>query len=134
QDPEKHIDLYINSPGGSVTAGFAIHDTMKHIRPPVRTICVGMAASMGALLLAAGTNGRRSALPNSKIMIHQPWGGVQGQASDIEIHAREILRDRERLNRLLAKYTGKDLETIARDTDRDFYMTGEEAKAYGIVD
>lgn len=134
QDAEKPIDLYINSPGGSVTAGFAIHDTMKHIRPPVRTICVGMAASMGAFLLAAGTKGRRYALPNSKIMIHQPWGGVQGQASDIEIHAREILRDRERLNRLLAKYTGKDIETITRDTDRDFYMSGEEAKEYGIVD
>lgn len=134
QDPEKHIDLYINSPGGSVTAGFAIHDTMKHITPEVRTICVGMAASMGAFLLASGTKGRRYALPNSKIMIHQPWGGVQGQASDIEIHAREILRDRERLNRLLADYTGKDIDVIARDTDRDRYMTGEEAKEYGIID
>lgn len=134
QDPEKHIDLYINSPGGSVTAGFAIHDTMQHIRPEVRTICVGMAASMGAFLLASGAKGRRYALPNSKIMIHQPWGGVQGQASDIEIHAREILRDRDRLNQLLAKYTGKPLEVIAQDTDRDRYMTGEEAKEYGIVD
>lgn len=134
QDPDKDIDLYINSPGGSVTAGFAIHDTMQHIRPKVRTICVGLAASMGAFLLAAGAQGRRYALPNSKIMIHQPWGGAQGQASDIEIHAREILRDRDRLNQLLAKYTGKDIETIARDTDRDRYMTGEEAKEYGIVD
>ncbi len=134
QDPDKDIDLYINSPGGSVTAGFAIHDTMQHIRPKVRTICVGLAASMGAFLLAAGAKGRRYALPNSKIMIHQPWGGAQGQASDIEIHAREILRDRDRLNQLLAKYTGKDIETIAKDTDRDRYMTGEEAKEYGIVD
>ncbi len=134
QDPEKHIDLYINSPGGSVTAGLAIHDTMKHIRPEVRTICVGLAASMGAFLLAAGTKGRRYALPNSKIMIHQPWGGVQGQASDIEIHAREILRDRARLNELLAKYTGRTLEEIERDTDRDRYMTGQEALEYGLVD
>lgn len=134
QDPDRDIHLYINSPGGSVTAGFAIHDTMKHIRPKVRTICVGLAASMGAFLLASGTKGYRYALPNSKIMIHQPWGGAQGQASDIEIHAREILRDRERLNQLLAQYTGKDVETIAKDTDRDRYMTGEEAKEYGIVD
>lgn len=134
QDPDKDIDLYINSPGGSVTAGFAIHDTMQHVKPKVRTICVGLAASMGAFLLAAGAKGRRYALPNSKIMIHQPWGGAQGQASDIEIHAREILRDRDRLNQLLAKYTGKDIETIAKDTDRDRYMTGQEAKEYGIVD
>lgn len=134
QDPSAHINLYINSPGGSVTAGFAIHDTMQLIKPEVRTICVGLAASMGAFLLAAGAKGRRYALPNSKIMIHQPWGGIQGQATDIEIHAREILRDRDRLNRLLAEYTGKDLDTIARDTDRDFYMNGEEAKAYGIID
>lgn len=134
QDPSAHINLYINSPGGSVTAGFAIHDTMQLIKPEVRTICVGLAASMGAFLLAAGAKGRRYALPNSKIMIHQPWGGIQGQATDIEIHAREILRDRERLNQLLAKYTGKELEVIARDTDRDFYMNGDEAKAYGIID
>ena len=134
QDPDKDIDLYINSPGGSVTAGFAIHDTMQHVKPRVRTICVGLAASMGAFLLAAGAKGFRYALPNSKIMIHQPWGGAQGQASDIEIHAREILRDRDRLNQLLAKYTGKDIGTIAKDTDRDRYMTGEEAKEYGIVD
>ena len=134
QDPNRHIDLYINSPGGSVTAGFAIHDTMQLIKPEVRTICVGFAASMGAFLLAAGTPGRRYALPNSKIMIHQPWGGTQGQATAIESHAREILRDRERLNTLLAKYTGKDLETITRDTDRDFYMSGDEAKEYGLID
>lgn len=134
QDPKNHIYLYINSPGGSVTAGFAIHDTIQLIKPEVRTICVGLAASMGAFLLAAGAKGRRYALPNSKIMIHQPWGGIQGQASDIEIHAREILRDRERLNQLLAKYTGKDLETISRDTDRDYYMSGEEAKEYGLID
>ena len=134
QDPTAHINLYINSPGGSVTAGFAIHDTIQLIKPEVRTICVGLAASMGAFLLASGTKGRRYALPNSKIMIHQPWGGIQGQATDIEIHAREILRDRERLNQLLAKYTGKELEVIAHDTDRDFYMSGEEAKEYGLID
>jgi len=134
QDPTAPISLYINSPGGSVTAGFAIHDTMQLIKPEVRTICVGLAASMGAFLLAAGAKGRRYALPNSKIMIHQPWGGIEGQATDIEIHAREILRDRDRLNRLLAQYTGKDLEVIARDTDRDFYMNGEEAKEYGLID
>jgi ATP-dependent Clp protease protease subunit len=134
QDREKDISLYINSPGGSVTAGLAIHDTMLLIKPDVSTICVGMAASMGAFLLAAGKKGKRYALPNAKVMIHQPWGGVQGQASDIEIHARELLRTRDRLNELLAQYTGKDLETIARDTDRDFYMTPEESKAYGIID
>lgn len=134
QDKNAPINLYINSPGGSVTAGFAIHDTMRLIKPEVRTICVGFAASMAAFLLASGEKGRRYALPNSKIMIHQPWGGVQGQASDIEIHAREILRDRDRLNRLLAEYTGKDLAVVERDTDRDFYMTGEEAKEYGIID
>ena len=113
QDRERDIDLYINSPGGSVTAGLAIHDTMRLIRPKVRTICVGLAASMGAFLLAAGEKGKRFALPNSKVMIHQPWGGVQGQAADIEIHARELLRTRERLNKLLAEYTNKDIETIA---------------------
>lgn len=134
QDKDRDIDLYINSPGGSVTAGLAIHDTMKLIRPKVRTICVGLAASMGAFLLAAGEKGKRFALPNSKVMIHQPWGGVQGQAADIEIHARELLRTRERLNKLLAEYTNKDIETIERDTDRDFYMTPEEAKEYGIID
>lgn len=134
QDHDRDIDIYINSPGGSVTAGLAIHDTMKLIRPKVRTICVGLAASMGAFLLAAGEKGKRFALPNSKVMIHQPWGGTQGQAADIEIHARELLRTRERLNVLLADYTGKDVEVIARDTDRDFYMGPEEAKEYGIVD
>ncbi|NLN19255.1 MAG: ATP-dependent Clp endopeptidase proteolytic subunit ClpP [Firmicutes bacterium] len=134
QDADKDVSLYINSPGGSVTAGLAIHDTMLLIKPDVRTICVGMAASMGAFLLAAGTKGKRFALPNAKVMIHQPWGGIQGQATDIDIHAREILRTRDRLNELLAKYTGKDLETISRDTDRDFFMTPEEARDYGIID
>lgn len=134
QDPDKDINLYINSPGGSVTAGLAIHDTMQLIRPRVRTICVGLAASMGAFLLAAGEKGQRYALPNSKVMIHQPWGGAQGQAVDIEIHARELLRTRDRLNELLSQYTGKDIEVIARDTDRDYYMTPEEAKEYGLID
>lgn len=134
QDPDKDINLYINSPGGSVTAGLAIHDTMQLIRPRVRTICVGLAASMGAFLLAAGDKGERYALPNAKVMIHQPWGGAQGQAVDIEIHARELLRTRDRLNELLSKYTGKDIEVIARDTDRDYYMTPEEAKEYGLID
>ena len=134
QNRDKDISLYINSPGGSVTAGMAIHDTMKLIRPNIRTICVGLAASMGAFLLTAGEKGKRFALPNSKMMIHQPWGGIQGQAVDIEIHARELLRTRDRLNELLAEYTGKDLEIITRDTDRDFYMNPEEAKDYGIVD
>jgi len=134
QDANKDIHIYINSPGGSVTAGMAIHDTMQLIRPKVRTICVGLAASMGAFLLAAGEKGKRYALPNSKVMIHQPWGGAQGQAADIEIHAQELLRTREKLNALLAQYTGKDVETIARDTDRDYYMTPEEAKDYGLVD
>ncbi|HHW09181.1 MAG TPA: ATP-dependent Clp endopeptidase proteolytic subunit ClpP [Firmicutes bacterium] len=134
QKSDKDISLYINSPGGSVTAGLAIHDTMRYIKADVATICVGMAASMGAFLLASGTKGKRFALPNSKILIHQPSYGTQGQASDIEIHAKELLRTKERLNELLAGYTGKDLETIARDTDRDFFMNAEEAKAYGIVD
>lgn len=133
-DKERTIDLYINSPGGSVTAGLAIHDTMKLITPKVRTICVGLAASMGAFLLAAGEKGMRRALPNSKIMIHQPWGGAQGQAADIEIHAKELLRTRERLNRLLAEYTGKDVDAIAKDTDRDFFMSPEEAVEYGLID
>lgn len=134
QDPEKDIHIYINSPGGSVTAGMAMHDTMKLIRPKVRTICVGLAASMGAFLLAAGDKGKRYALPNSKVMIHQPWGGAQGQAVDIEIHAKELLRTRDRLNSLLAEYTGKGVEEIASDTDRDYYMSPEEAKEYGLVD
>ncbi len=134
EDPDKDIHMYINSPGGSVTAGLAIHDTMKMVKPDVRTYCVGMAASMGAFLLASGARGKRYALPNAKVMIHQPWGGVQGQARDIEIHAKELLRTRDRLNQLLANYTGQPLEVIARDTDRDFYMDAHEAKAYGIVD
>lgn len=134
QDADKDISLYINSPGGSVTAGLAIHDTMLLIKPDVRTICVGLAASMGAFLLAAGKKEKRYALPNAKVMIHQPWGGIQGQATDIDIHARELLRTRDRLNELLAQYTGKDLETITRDTDRDFFMTPDEAREYGIID
>jgi ATP-dependent Clp protease protease subunit len=134
EDPEKDVHLYINSPGGSVTAGLAIYDTMQYIRPAVETICLGQAASMAAWLLAAGDKGKRMALPNSRIMIHQPMGGVQGQASDIEIHAREILRLRERMNEILADHTGKPIEEIARDTERDYHMTGREAEAYGVID
>lgn len=134
EDPDKDISLYINSPGGSVSAGLAIYDTMQYIRPNVSTICVGMAASMGAILLTAGAAGKRFALPNAKIMIHQPMGGMQGQASDIEIHAKEILKTRELLNRILTKHTGQQPEKIAADTDRDYYMTSEEALAYGLVD
>lgn len=134
EDSEKDISLYINSPGGSITAGMAIYDTMQHIKPDVSTICIGMAASMGAFLLAAGTKGKRFALPNSEVMIHQPLGGTQGQAADIEIHARRILRMREKLNKILAERTGQSLETIERDTDRDNFMTAEEAKKYGLID
>ena len=134
EDPEKDIHLYINSPGGSVTAGLAIYDTMQYVRPEVGTICLGQAASMAAWLLAAGAQGKRMALPNARIMIHQPLGGIQGQATEIEIHAREILRLRERMNEILAGHTGKQIEEIARDTERDYHMTGEEAEAYGIVD
>ncbi|MBU1610462.1 MAG: ATP-dependent Clp endopeptidase proteolytic subunit ClpP [Proteobacteria bacterium] len=134
EDPEKEIYMYINSPGGVVTAGLAIYDTMQYINAPVATLCMGQAASMGALLLAAGAEGRRYSLPHSRIMIHQPAGGTQGQATDIEIHAREILRMREDLNTILAKHTGKKLAMIATDTDRDHFMTAEEAKAYGIID
>lgn len=134
EDPEKDIHLYINSPGGSVTAGLAIYDTMQYIKPDVSTICVGMAASMGALLLAAGAKGKRFALPNSEIMIHQPLGGVRGQASDIKIHADWILKTKERLNQILAERTGQPLEKIERDTDRDHFMSAEEAKEYGIID
>ena len=134
EDPEKDVHLYINSPGGSVTAGLAIYDTMQYIRPAVETICLGQAASMAAWLLAAGDKGKRLGLPNSRIMIHQPMGGVQGQASDIEIHAREILRLRERMNEILADHTGKPVEEIARDTERDYHMTGPEAEAYGLID
>ncbi len=135
QDKEKDISLYINSPGGSISAGMAIHDTMKYIKCDVSTICMGMAASMGAFLLASGTPGKRFALPNSEIMIHQPlMGGLQGQASDIKIHADHIIRTKEKLNRMLAEYTGQSLETIQKDTDRDNYLTAEEACAYGLID
>jgi ATP-dependent Clp protease protease subunit len=134
EDPEKDIHLYINSPGGSVTAGMAIYDTMQYIKPDVSTICIGLAASMGAFLLAAGTRGKRLALPNSEVMIHQPLGGARGQATDIKIHADWILRTRERINDILAERTGQPLEKIARDTDRDYFMTAEEAREYGLVD
>jgi ATP-dependent Clp protease protease subunit len=134
EDPEKDIHLYINSPGGSTTAGLAIYDTIQLIRPDVQTICVGQAASMGAVLLGAGTDGKRFALPNSRILIHQPWGGAQGQASDIAIQAKEILRIKDRLNQILASHTGQPLEKIVADADRDFIMDAEEAKEYGLVD
>ena len=134
EDPEKDVFLYINSPGGVVTAGMAIYDTMQYLRAPVSTICIGQAASMAALLLASGEHGKRFALPNSRIMIHQPLGGFQGQASDIKIHAEEILGLRDRLNRILAEHTGQDVERVAQDTERDFFMSSEDAKAYGIVD
>lgn len=134
QDPDKEIQFYINSPGGSVTAGMAIYDTMNYITPPIATVCMGRAASMGAFLLSAGQKGMRYALPNSQVMIHQPLGGFQGQATDIDIHAREILRMRETLNGLLAKHTGQPIEKIAQDTERDNFMTAEMAQAYGLVD
>ena len=134
EDPEKDIHLYINSPGGSTTAGLAIYDTMQLIRPDVQTICVGQAASMGAVLLAAGTDGKRFALPNSRILIHQPWGGAQGQASDIAIQAKEILRIKDRLNQILSSHTGQELDKIVSDADRDFIMDAEEAKKYGLLD
>ncbi len=134
EEPEKDIHLYINSPGGSVTAGLAIYDTMQYVRPDVKTICLGQAASMGAWLLACGANGKRLALPNSRIMIHQPMGGFQGQATEVEIQAREILKLRERMNQILADHTGRSLDDIAKDTERDYYMSGEEAQAYGLVD
>jgi len=134
ENPDKDISLYINSPGGSVSAGMAIYDTMNFIKPSVSTLCTGMAASMGAFLLAAGEKGKRFALPNSKIMIHQPLGGMQGQATDIEIHARDILRTKGTLNKILADRTGQPLEKIERDTDRDYFLEAEEAKAYGLVD
>lgn len=134
EDPDKDIFMYINSPGGSVSAGMAIYDTMQYIRPAVQTICVGMAASMASVLLAAGEKGKRFALPNSRVMIHQPLGGAQGQATEIEIHAREILRIREELNGILAKHTGQTKKKIAADTDRDHYLTAEEAKEYGLID
>jgi ATP-dependent Clp protease protease subunit len=134
EDPDKEITLYINSPGGSITAGLAIYDTMQYVRAPVSTICIGMAASMAAVLLAAGTKGKRYALPNSRIMIHQPLGGFQGQASDIEIHAKETLTIKERLNAILSRHTGQSIEQVTRDTDRDNFKSAAEAKAYGLVD
>jgi ATP-dependent Clp protease protease subunit len=134
EDPDKDINFYVNSPGGLVTAGLAVYDTMQYIKPDIATVCIGQAASMGAVLLAAGTHGKRYSLPNSRILIHQPMGGFQGQASDIEIQAKEILRMKERLNQILMKHTGKRMEDIQKDTDRDFFMSGEEAKNYGIVD
>lgn len=134
EDPDKEINVYINSPGGVVSAGLAIYDTMQYVRPEISTICVGQAASMGALILAGGTKGKRFALPNSRILIHQPLGGAQGQATDIDIQAKEILRLREELNQILAKHTGQTLEKLYEDTDRDFFMTSEEAKDYGIID
>jgi len=133
-DPERDIQIYINSPGGSVTAGLAIYDTMQHIKPAVSTMCVGMAASMGAFLLAAGEKGKRLALPNSEIMIHQPLGGVQGQASDIQIHADWILKTKDKLNRILSERTGQPLEKVERDTDRDNFLSAQDAKEYGLID
>jgi len=134
ENPEKDIAIYINSPGGSVSAGLAVYDTMQFIKPDISTICVGQAASMGAVLLAGGSKGKRFCLPHSRVMIHQPLGGFQGQATDIEIHAREILDARDRLNAILAKHTGQSIDTIRKDTDRDNFMTGEQAKAYGLID
>ncbi|MBT9258610.1 MAG: ATP-dependent Clp endopeptidase proteolytic subunit ClpP [Clostridiales bacterium] len=134
EDPDKDVYLYINSPGGAIDAGLAIYDTMQYIKPQVSTICVGMAASMAAVLLAGGTKGKRYALPNSRIMIHQPWGGIQGQAVDIKIAAEEILKMRRRLNEILSRHTGQPVERVERDTDRDFWMSADEAKEYGIID
>lgn len=134
EDPKKDISLYVNTPGGSVSAGLGIVDTMNHIKPDVSTVCVGMAASMGSIILSQGAHGKRYALPNAEIMIHQPWGGAQGQASDIEITARHILKTRERLNKMLAKASGKSLSEIEKDTDRDFFMDAIEAKKYGLID
>lgn len=134
EDPDKDINFYINSPGGLVTAGLAVYDTMQYIKPDITTVCIGQAASMGALLLASGAHGKRYSLPNSRILIHQPMGGFQGQASDIEIQAKEILRMKETLNQILVKHTGKDMNQIQKDTDRDYFMSGIEAKDYGIID
>jgi len=134
EDPKKDIFLYVNSPGGSVTAGLSIVDTMNHIKPDIATVCVGLAASMGSIILSQGKKGKRAILPNAEVMIHQPWGGAQGQASDIEITARHILKTRDRLNNMLVKATGKSLKQIEKDTDRDFFMDAEESKKYGIVD
>jgi len=134
EDADKDINFYINSPGGLVTSGMAVYDTMQYVKPDITTVCIGQAASMGALLLTAGANGKRYSLPNSRILIHQPMGGFQGQASDIEIQAREILRMKDTLNQILVKHTGRNLEQIQKDTDRDFFMTGEEARTYGVID
>ena len=134
EDPEKDVHMYINSPGGSVTAGLAIYDTMQYVRPDISTLCVGIAASMAAVLLAAGAPGKRFSLPNSRIMIHQPWGGFQGQATDIDIQAREILKTKQRMNEILAAHSGRPVDEIARDTERDYYMSGEDALGYGLVD
>jgi len=134
EEPDKDINFYVNSPGGLVTAGLAVYDTMQYIKPDITTVCIGQAASMGAVLLAAGTRGKRYSLPNSRILIHQPMGGFQGQASDIEIQAKEILRMKDRLNQILMEHTGKKMEDIQKDTDRDFFMSGDEAKKYGIID
>ena len=134
EDPDKDINIYINSPGGSITAGLAIYDTMQYIKPEIATICMGQTTSMAALLLAAGTKGKRYALPHGRVMIHQPLGGAQGQATDIDIHAREILKMRDELNEILAKHTGQDIEKIRKDTERDYFMSSEEAKEYGIID
>ncbi|MCJ7540665.1 MAG: ATP-dependent Clp endopeptidase proteolytic subunit ClpP [Desulfobacterales bacterium] len=134
EDPDKDINFYVNSPGGVVTSGLAVYDTMQYIKPDIATVCIGQAASMGALLLTAGTKGKRYSLPNSRILIHQPMGGFQGQASDIEIQAKEILRMKDTLNQILVHHTGKDLSQIQNDTDRDFFMSGAEAKEYGIID
>ncbi len=134
EDPDKDINFYVNSPGGTVTAGLAVYDTMQYIKPDIATVCIGQAASMGALLLTAGTKGKRYALPNARILIHQPMGGFQGQASDIEIQAKEILRMKNTLNRILELHTGKDSKQLQADTDRDFFMTGNEAKEYGLID
>lgn len=134
EDPDKEVSIYINSPGGSVTSGLAIYDTMQHIKPAVSTICVGLAASMAAVLLAGGTKGHRYCLPNAKTLIHQPLGGVQGQATEVQIAAKEILRTKELINKILAKHTGQSLDKIERDTERDFWMSADESKAYGLVD
>ncbi len=134
EEPDKDINFYINSPGGLVTAGLAVYDTMQYIKPDITTVCIGQAASMGAVLLAAGSKGKRYSLPNSRILIHQPMGGFQGQASDIEIQAKEILRMKDRLNQILVEHTGREFESIQKDTDRDFFMSGAEAKKYGIID
>jgi len=134
EDPDRDINIYVNSPGGVVTAGLAIYDTMQFVKPDISTYCMGQATSMGAVLLAAGTKGKRFALPNSRVMIHQPWGGVQGQASDINIQAKEILKMRDRINEILAKHTGQKLEKIQKDTDRDYFMSAQDAKTYGVLD